>query len=298
MSIKNNHELITLGNRDIPVDKLVVFLDVDGCLTETNQHKLNHAQHAHLLSTLRNTNGNAFLFTDNDGRLISKMAPYMPVISEGGAVVRQDARVNILSPNADIEMISIIAQDIAITRGITFFVGHSNESQKNPQRMVFELKEAGFGINCGFDEGYKNLTAEFAHAVKSDPRFPMANQFSVIASGADNVELRANEFSKGEQFEKIMDKFPGKIPLMFGNSMSDYPVMQQAFEMGGGGIAVTNDIPPCESILLRTPDIKSNWALVADLATAVQRANMHLSRNAPRTRTTLAQPKHRALVAR
>jgi hypothetical protein len=146
-----------LKTRNIDPAQMGYLFDVDGCLVKPNQHKFTPEQTHTAKRLYILTGGSVSLFSDNDMRLLHPMAPYLPIISEGGAVtLLDDSRkltdAKIISPHADMSAMVDFAIAAVKAAGIPCFQEHTAENIADKNRIIVETKQTRMGLNWGGED--------------------------------------------------------------------------------------------------------------------------------------------------
>ncbi len=244
--------------RGIQLDRFGGLIDVDGCIVEANQHHLSSerlkiAQELHHL-----TGGSIALFSDNDMRLLHPMAPFLPMISEGGAVTLIDNSrdlndAKIITPKVNISAMVDFAEATLTDLGISNFREHTAETIKNRNRIIVETKQTRMGLNWGGEnQELKNIAVKIGKEALADQG--LSSQFNVVAESYDCAEITPIGFTKPDRILDIVthERFKNLTMVMFGDS----PIDSMAGKKVAGCVALNNRIAPADHIItqLSAPD--------------------------------------------
>lgn len=254
-------------NRHIDWKKSCILLDVDGCITPINNHDISIGKISILHDLYEYLDGAITFVTDNDMRIISPIAPFMPIVSEHGTRFRLTNDIAIenaisLSPELDIETMARFAADLAEKEDIAYAMSHGGDHP----HVVIERKQSGIGLNYDISEEHKQHAIFLATQILE--KFNLTDSFHVSTSGADCIEIIANGFGKYTALDKIMEheNFKGRIPIMFGNAMSDQKMMRSAYKnYNGCGVSVSTIIPDGPEIHTRLKDHNETWKMLRSI---------------------------------
>lgn len=281
----------------IDLHKLGALIDVDGCLVEPNQHQLS-VERLEIAKDLNRLTGGSFaLFSDNDMRLLHPMAPFLPIISEGGAVTLiDDSRdltdAKIVAPHANIHTMTAFATDALNEMGVPNFRKHTIDTINDRNRIVVEAKQTRMGLNWGGEsQELKKIAIEVGKLALENQG--LSNQFNVVAESYDCAEITPIGFTKPERILDITQhqRFHGLTNVMFGDS----PIDSAAGKQIAGCVALDSRIPDSDHIITRiiTPDkLWDNLKSLRDY----YKINLHT--NSQRCAMRLNHPGYPSLAAR
>jgi len=262
--------------------RVALLLDVDGCLTRPNIHKLEIWQELVAARITALTGGSVALFSDNDMRLIHPMLPFMPKISEGGAVTMLDRSRDInhvkIHTSTDSQTITaMVAFAVANLKqqGIHSQDHHTDATHKNKNRIIGEAKQTRMGLNWGGkDKNLKKIAVAMGYKALNE--FGLSEKFNVVAESFDCVEITPNGFVKPQQINKIIQhpRFKGLDAIMFGDS----PIDSMAGEQVAGCVAIGNRMAKAKHIFLRLASPDENWIELGKLCDYYE-TNSHININ-------------------
>lgn len=233
-----------LQGRNIDPTQLGALFDVDGCLVEPNKHELTQQQQNTAARLYSLTGGSIALFSDNDMRLLHPMAPFLPIISEGGAVTLLDNSrdindAKIIAPKANISAMVAFAKSAVTAQGIDCFTTHTPSNIADKNRIVVETKQTRMGLNWGGESPeLKEIAKEIGRlAIKEQG---LCSQFNAVAESYDCVEITPVGFIKPDRVQDIAKhpRFRGLKTIMFGDS----PIDSEAGKKIDGCVALDNRI--------------------------------------------------------
>jgi hydroxymethylpyrimidine pyrophosphatase-like HAD family hydrolase len=247
--------------KGIPLSRFGGLIDVDGCIVEANQHHLSSerlqiAQDLHDL-----TGGSIALFSDNDMRLLHPMAPFLPMISEGGAVTLIDNSRNlndakIIAPKADISAMANFAEAALTNLKIPNFREHTEKTIADRNRIIVETKQTRMGLNWGGEnQKLKNIAVEIGTEALANQG--LSHQFNVVAESYDCAEITPAGFTKPDRISDITahERFKDLTMVMFGDS----PIDSMAGKKVAGCVALNNRINDADHIITRLSAPDELW---------------------------------------
>jgi hypothetical protein len=276
-----------LKARNIDPTQMGCLFDVDGCLVKPNQHQFT-AEQAMIARRLYDlTGGSISLFSDNDIRLLHPMAPYLPMVSEGGAVTLLDdsrnlADAKIISPHADISTMVDFAIAAVKATGIPCFQEHTAENIADKNRIIVETKQTRMGLNWGGeDPRLKKIATQIGKlAIKKQGA---CLQFNAVAESYDCVENTPIGYKKPDCARDIANhsRFSGLQTVMFGDS----PIDSAAGAEINGCVALDDRIEDADHVITRLTAPGELWHNLSLLCDYLE-VNRHV--NYGRTRMALA----------
>jgi hydroxymethylpyrimidine pyrophosphatase-like HAD family hydrolase len=249
------------GEKNINPKRLAGLIDVDGCIVEPNQHSLT-PDRIQIAKDLHNLTGGSFaLFSDNDMRLLHPMAPFLPIISEGGAVTLIDDSRNlddakIIAPEVNISAMTQFATAVLNKMGIPNSTEHSANSIHDRNRIIVETKQTRMGLNWGGEnQELKEIAVKVGQKALADQGLP--NQFNVIAESYDCAEITPVGFTKPDRILDIAnhERFKNLTVVMFGDS----PIDSMAGKKVAGCVALNNRIKDADHIITRLSAPDELW---------------------------------------
>ena len=247
--------------RGIQLSQFGGLIDVDGCIVEANQHDLSpeRLQIAKDLDHL--TGGSIALFSDNDMRLLHPMAPFLPMISEGGAVTLIDNSrslndAKIIAPEANISAMADFAEAALIELGIPNFRKHTAETIADRNRIIVETKQTRMGLNWGGEsQELKNIAVEVGKRALDSQDLSL--RFNVVTESYDCAEITLVGFTKPDRISGIAkhERFRNLTMIMFGDS----PIDGMAGKKVAGCIALNNRIDDADHIITRLSAPDELW---------------------------------------
>lgn len=250
-----------LRDTNIEPRSLGMLFDVDGCLVNPNNHTLNERQTQTLKDLFNLTGGSVALFTDNDMRLVYPMVPFMPIVSEGGAVrLIDDSRdirdADIISAKANISAMVDFALAEIKSKNIQTFTEHTAQTNADKNRIIGEVKQTRMGLNWGGESQHLKAVAMNVgrETLLSRNR---TNFFDVVGESYDCVEITPKGFIKPQQVASIAHhtRFRGLKTIMFGDS----PIDSMAGKEIDGCVAIGNRMAHADHIMLRLQTPAALW---------------------------------------